>query len=231
MPAALTRAETDQNLAELKNLLAGELTAAAPLPEQTVQDAPSAASWINAVRGKTGTLRHPRIAFFCLNGGAGAAQLAELQAAETQTVALAGIINSDLQVYEVPASRDIGDALHAVAYGMTAVQAGLDILGLACLGDDNFESLPPTLDALLASDRADLAALLGAALAARLARVPVVGDGRAFSYVMTLLQQADAAASRHMVVAADLIGRDETDIPPRVAAAMAYLKSATALKN
>jgi hypothetical protein len=223
-----------QDIADLHRLLDHELRAALALPPAADTAAPAA--WLAAVRGRQTGMRHPRLALFCCETWAESAEFQALQTGEAPLAKMAEAINTDLQVHEVPviAAGAPAHIMQAVVYGMTAVQPGLDLLGLSLSPEGDAAAFPaPGLDALLVSGRGDLAALCGAAMAARLARVPVTGAGKGFAYAMDLLK--DAAG--HMRAAEGLMtgetDGDETgggETPAqRTAVAMAYLKSLAAL--
>ncbi len=232
MPAALTREETVENIAALQNLLAGNLSQSVPLPPVSADQSPAAvARWLATVRGRSGALRHPRLALFGQSNARNQEKLAALQKGDDALSRLAETVNSDLQIYEVPvaAAGDETALLQAIAFGMTAVQPGLDVLGLGSLDEEVPTTIAPTLTGLLHSGRSDLGALCGAALAARLARVAVTGTGSAYDYAVNWLQNADPAAAHHMIAASKLLEESTGDTATTVAAAMAYLKSAAAL--
>jgi len=203
-------------------------------------------AWLSAWQGRhPPRLERPRVAVFAGNHGVAAQGVSAYPAAVTkQMVAnfiaggaainqLCKTIDADLRVYEMnldeptadftqgPAMSE-ADCAHAMAYGMMAVEPGLDILCLGEMGIANTTSaaalchalfggagkdwvgpgtgvegdglkrkiaaveagaianraaLGDPLAALAALGGRELAAIAGAVLAARLARVPVVLDG------------------------------------------------------
>jgi nicotinate-nucleotide--dimethylbenzimidazole phosphoribosyltransferase len=203
-------------------------------------------AWLSAWQGRhPPRLDRPRVAVFAGNHGVAAQGVSAYPAAVTkQMVAnfvaggaainqLCKAIDADLRVYEMnldeptadftrgPAMSE-ADCAHAMAYGMMAVEPGLDILCLGEMGIANTTSgaalcralfggaagdwagpgtgvegeglkrkvaaveagvaanraaLGDPLQTLAALGGRELAAIAGAVLAARLARVPVVLDG------------------------------------------------------
>jgi nicotinate-nucleotide--dimethylbenzimidazole phosphoribosyltransferase len=108
-------------------------------------------------------------------------------------------LDCDLRLYDLGTERPTADsrlgpamteaeACLAASYGMMAVEPGLDLLALAAIGSG--AALAGTLisgalgdadplAALAALGGPDIAAMLGAILAARLAGIPVILDGAA----------------------------------------------------
>jgi nicotinate-nucleotide--dimethylbenzimidazole phosphoribosyltransferase len=215
------------------------------------------------------TMAHPRTAVFAGNHGVAARGVSAYPAAVTAQMVqnfLAGgaavnqlceAMDADLRVYEMaldeptadftaaPAMSDEDCAL-AVAYGMMAVEPGIDVLALGEMGIANTTSAAALCCALFggsagqwvgpgtgvvgdalqrkiaavddavrlhrpqASDALDLlarlggrelAAIAGAIIAARRARVPVVLDGYATTAAAAVLFKLDPRALDHCVVA------------------------------
>lgn len=235
MTAQPQSAEIRQHLDDIRRLLSQDLAAAAaldvPRPQtpEALYETGAAAQWLAGVRGKSGALRHPRCAVYH-GGTATAARLAAIQAGRDALSALSLEINADLQVYDLTAEQDgPADAaamLHAMTYGMMAVQPGLDILAVACLDDRTVGDGPLTLDLLLESGRADMAALCGTLIAARLARLPVVTGGRAATQVAGILRGAAEGAGDHILSAHNLLPTGLPNDGARDALmAIAYLKA------
>jgi nicotinate-nucleotide--dimethylbenzimidazole phosphoribosyltransferase len=170
---------------------------------------------------------------------------------------LCGLVDADLRVYELALDEptrdftqapamDEEDCARAIAYGMAAVETGVDVLALGEMGIANTTSaaalclglfggeagdwvgrgtgiddaaLQCKTDAVargvaLHRDRLDdpfevlrclggleLAAIVGAVMAARMARIPVVLDGFTCTAAAAVLHAADLHALDHCVVA------------------------------
>src|SRR5690349_21180637 len=226
--------------------------------------------WLATWQGKhPPSVDHPRTAVFAGNHGVAARGVSAYPAAVTAQMVqnfiaggaavnqLCRAIDADLRVYEMtldeptqdfteaPAMSDADCAL-AMAYGMTSVEPGVDLLALGEMGIGNTASAaalcgalfggsaaawvgPGTgvagaalerkiavVDAALAHHRPaatdpfdvlrrlggrELAAIAGAVVAARRARVPVVLDGYACTAAAAVLFAADRHALDHCVVA------------------------------
>lgn len=204
------------------------------------------AQWLSAWQGRhPPRLERPRVAVFAGNHGVAARGVSAYPAAVTaQMVAnfiaggaainqLCKVIDADLRVYEMDLERPTADftrgpamdeeeCAHAIAYGMMAVEPGLDVLCLGEMGIANTAAGAALAHALFGGQAADwvgpgtgvegpglqrkidavaagvaanhgalgdplavlaalggreLAAIVGAVLAARLARLPVLLDG------------------------------------------------------
>lgn len=197
--------DIEGNIADIARLLESDLVATAALPACAAHTAAAVQDWLAAIRGKRASLRHPRIALFAGKGSD--ARIATLQDGKDPLCALSEDINCDLQVYELPdgTGSDRAAQLHALTYGMMAVQPGLDALAMASL-NNNDAPVFANLDDLLASPRADLAAALGAMIAARLARVPVLACGAALHSVSALMERIQAGNAAHVLHAEPLLG-------------------------
>ncbi len=202
-------------------------------------------------------IRHPRIALFMSMHGAHpekqTAMPQALKALHEGTHALSPLAqdaNADLQVYELNMDappRDFRrentllphEAAHAVSYGLMAVQPGIDLLVAACLNpaaENAAEKILATLkqgkgapfDALLASGGLDIAGLMGAIIAARLAHIPVLLDGKGAAAAAALLQALRPDASAHTRDAAAIL-EDKMHPQPGMAGALliSFLKSLT----
>lgn len=189
--------------------------------------------WLADVQGRLQpAIRHPRAALFLSRHGFAAERqqgLDDLPAAIARPghplSAMAAGLNADLQVYELDLARASGDpaqgpalteqdALQALAYGMMSVQPGVDALVLAlpnpaarlaaqAIRDDLAQGADPLL-ALLKHGGFDIAAALGAAVAARLAKVPVLLDSSA-DVIDALLRAFSPDAAAHLRTAPDVI--------------------------
>ncbi len=229
------------------------------------------AYWVACWQGRTPPqLRHPRTAVFAGNHGIAAAHpvsafpvavttqmVANFQAGGAAVNQLCAVADSDLRVYELdldhptadfsqgPAMTEEGCA-RAIAYGMMAVEPGLDIIALGEMGIGNTTSAAALATALFGGAAADwvgpgtgvddagialkcrliaeglavnaealtdpfsvlrclggyeLAAIVGAILAARMGRVPVLLDGYACTVAASVLYALDPKAIDHCLVA------------------------------
>lgn len=192
-------------------------------------------------------IRHPRIALFAARHGAFAEKqqgladsLAAFNAGTHPVAPLALESNADLKVYELDLetpSRDYRaekalseqEAAQALAYGMMSVQPGVDLLLLAAVNpvaDLAAEEISRALkakmdpfDALLRFGGFDIAAITGAIVAARLARMPVVLDGFAAETAAALLQALRPDAAAHARKASGILS-EKTALPPPCAGAL-----------
>lgn len=192
--------------------------------------------WVADVQAKAQpSMRHPRITLFLSRHGIAedlqqdlAALTAALSKPSHPLSAIASEINADLQVYELDlttasgnpqngAAMDETGAMQALAYGMMAVQPGVDTVVIAlpnpavpmaaksiahALGHKE-----DALDALLQYGSFDIAAALGAALAARLAKAPVLLDDSA-EIIAPLLAALSPSAALHVLPARAVITQD-----------------------
>ena len=234
------------------------------LPPVSAQIAPAQAAalgsfaahrqWLADTQGKTQpALTHPRMALFLSRYGfAQDAQkdLALLPAALAKPAhplsALAMDMNADFQVYELDLDNASGDpasgaalseeeAMQALAYGMMAVQAGIDSLVIALpnpAAPKAAAALRAALaqkgdafDALLAAGSFDIAAALGAAIAARLAKAPVILDDSA-EVIGEMMQSFSPQAAAHIRHAREVISENMTPQPAlRGALALSLLRA------
>jgi nicotinate-nucleotide--dimethylbenzimidazole phosphoribosyltransferase len=214
-------------------------------------------------------LRHPRTAVFAANHGIAAQGVSAYPAAVTRQMVqnfidggaavnqLCEAVDADLRIYEMALdepTRDFsqepamseGDCARAMAYGMMAVEPGLDVLALGEMGIGNTTSAAALCLALFGGEAEDwvgpgtgvtgdalahktrviaeavalhrplmtdpfealrclggleLAAIAGAVMAARLARIPVLLDGYVSTAAAAVLWAADRRALDHCVVA------------------------------
>jgi nicotinate-nucleotide--dimethylbenzimidazole phosphoribosyltransferase len=226
--------------------------------------------WLATWQGKhPPTLNHPRTAVFAGNHGVAARGVSAYPAAVTAQMVqnfvaggaavnqLCKAIDADLRVYEMnleqptadftaePAMSDSDCAL-AMAYGMMAVEPGVDIIALGEMGIGNTTAAAALCGGLFGGDAADwvgpgtgvagaalthkiaivdealkrhrrqatdpldmlrrlggreLAAIAGAVIAARRARVPVVLDGYACTAAAAVLFAAEPTAIDHCIIA------------------------------
>ncbi len=226
--------------------------------------------WLATWQGKhPPTIDHPRTAIFAGNHGVAVRGVSAYPATVTAQMVqnfigggaavnqLCKIADADLRVYELaleeptadfviaPAMSD-GDCAMAMAYGMMAVEPGVDLIALGEMGIGNTTSAAAlccalfggeakdwvgpgtgvagealtrkieTVEAGLARHRGEatdaldllrrlggreLAALVGAIIAARRGRVPVVLDGYAATAAAAVLYAMDNRALDHCIVA------------------------------
>ncbi len=131
--------------------------------------------------------------------------------------AVASQLEADLRLYELdlakphaanPPAMTEDAGLRAISYGMLAVESGLHIIALAADGDGTAKAARRLEVALATSDDGlstlfshggtEIAALFGAMLAARLAKIPVVADGDSARAALALLQKMAPQASSHV---------------------------------
>ncbi|MSP89183.1 MAG: nicotinate-nucleotide--dimethylbenzimidazole phosphoribosyltransferase, partial [Alphaproteobacteria bacterium] len=227
-------------------------------------------SWLATWQGRhPPRLDHPRTAVFAGNHGVAAQGVSAFPSAVTAQMVLnfqnggaavnqlCRTVDADLRVYEMnldqptqdftagPAMTD-EDCARAFAYGMMAVEPGIDVLALGEMGIANTSSASALCAALFGGSGADwagpgtgiagdqlrhkaavidralalhraafgdpleimrrlggveLAAISGAVIAARLARIPVVLDGFACTAAAAVLHAIDRRALDHCLVA------------------------------
>lgn len=228
------------------------------------------AQWMATWQGRhPPTANHPRTAVFVGNHGVAALGVSAYPAAVTQQMVknfldggaavnqLCRVVDADLRVYELnleeptadftrAAAMSEEDCALAIAYGMTSVEPGVDLLAVGEMGIANTTSAAALCHALFGGTAAEwvgpgtgvagsalarktvvvaegvarhlgestepfellrrlggreLAAIVGAIMAARQARVPVILDGYAASAAAAVLFAADARALDHCLVA------------------------------
>jgi nicotinate-nucleotide--dimethylbenzimidazole phosphoribosyltransferase len=228
------------------------------------------AHWLATWQGKhPPTASHPRTAVFAGNHGVARRGVSAYPAAVTAQMVqnfvaggaavnqLCRSVDADLRVYEMSldeptadftgaAAMSDADCALAMAYGMMAVEPGIDLLALGEMGIANttsaaalacalwggaaadwvgpgtgvagaaFEHKIAVVDQAVALHRGaarepfellrrlggrELAAIVGAVMAARRARVPVLLDGYATTAAASVLQAADSHALDHCLVA------------------------------
>jgi len=238
-------------------------------PESALGKLEEIVAWLATWQGKyPPKINHPRTAVFAANHGVANLGVSAFPSSVTEQMVqnfisggaavnqLCKVFDSDLRVYELaldqptndftqgPAMTE-ADCAHAMAYGMMAVEPGLDILCLGEMGIGNTTSASALSLALfggnakdwvgsgtgISSDSLDkkikivqqacelhknvkgdplaifaalggleLAAIAGAILAARLARVPVVLDGFACTVAAAILYAIKPCTIDHCLV-------------------------------
>lgn len=158
---------------------------------------------------------------------------------ESPSAAMARVVNADLQVFELDLEHGTGDyrtgpalaeaeAARAIAYGMMAVQAGIDVLVLAGFGEGSARTAAAlcavlgaaagaeaSVDAAVVRARTggtpqdafdwlaevgglETCAMIGAMLAARLAKVPVLVEGPAAGAARVVLSALGDGLADHV---------------------------------
>ena len=226
--------------------------------------------WMATWQGKhPPTVEHPRVAVFAGNHGVAALGVSAYPAEVTRQMVLnftsgGAAVNqlcknadADLRVYEMALDQPTADftkepamsetdCVRAMAYGMTCVEPGIDLLALGEMGIANTTSAAALTAALFGGDGAgwagpgtgvhgaqlqrkaevidlglarhrdvladplralqclggqELAAIVGAVMAARIARVPALLDGFATTAAAAVLYRIDPHALDHCWVA------------------------------
>lgn len=224
----------DPSLAEIRGLIEGlPAWGDGHAPDSSDTSVPEAgslglldglAAWMSAGTGRfPPRLERPRAAVFLgrwgESGDADAAStLDALRAGRARPNALCRAYDAELRVYEMTIAAGAGgltppQCAAAMAYGMTAVDEGLDLLCLAALGPGVAEAAARLGGALFDGSDGDplaalarhgghaLAALAGALAAARVARVPVILDGFAALAAAAALHRLNRSALDHCVLA------------------------------
>jgi nicotinate-nucleotide--dimethylbenzimidazole phosphoribosyltransferase len=227
-------------------------------------------AWLAAWQGKpVPLLDHPRICLFAGNHGvvagtdrSAAARVQSILDGDAEINRLCEAADADLRVYEMALDRPTRDfsreaamseeeCARAMAYGMMAVEPGLDLLCLGALGDGSEtaaaalclmlhdgvasdwsapdvakvvaagamrhgEAANDPLEALRRIGGYELAAVAGAVMAARLARVPVVLDGFAALAAAGVVWKLDRRGLDHCRVAAIAAGQGAQSLLARL---------------
>ena len=209
--------------------------------------------WLAKAQGKQPELRHMRLALFA--GAHGYApdntqtirdNLRQISEGNAPVVAMIQSIDADLRVYELDLDTPTADyrhapalsedqAAHAMAYGMMAVEAGVQLLALSTVGNahaevyqDLLKNLPQSEDPLATLAHhggLECCAMLGALLAARLAKVPVLLDGPAAEAAAAVLAQLSAESTHHAAAAQSLEPEITSENGTKAALGMAKLKT------
>ncbi len=180
--------------------------------------------WLARSQGGKPVLRRMRLAIYV--GAHGCAEsveetrqrLAALTSGTDPVVRILTEADADLRAYELDLDTPTADfrsgpalseeaAAHAMSYGMMAVEPGLSLLALTGLGAGGelaypalLAELPHSTDPLATLAQfggLEACAILGAILAARLAKVPVLLDGLAAEAAAQVLVKLDPHALQH----------------------------------
>jgi nicotinate-nucleotide--dimethylbenzimidazole phosphoribosyltransferase len=200
-------------------------------------------------------IRHPRIGLFMAAHGAFPERqqdlrltLKMLNEGKHPIAPLAEQADCDLQVYELDLSGPSADfrkapaltaaaAGHAISYGLMAVQPGIDLLAIAALnpvadlaGERIAAALKEKTDpfkALLLYGGLDIAAMFGLAIAAQLARMPVLLEGKGALAAGALLRALRPEAAAHLRNVNDIQPKQAATVKPGTAGALAipFLKT------
>lgn len=220
---------------EIRQLVKNDLPALKDIPAPAaLGDIAAVWAWLATSQGRDKPLlRHPRIALFATAGAA--AQLDDIRNGRHPLNPLAEEANADLQVYELgsrSAEPDANEIAHALAYGMMAVQPGIDLLVLAALdpaaektGAAVIEKLKTT-EPLAAIATLDIAAMAGALVAARLAKAPVLLEGKAALAAAAVIEAMNKGAASHVRDVGDIpFARTSLPLPCRAAMLVPFLKA------
>lgn len=181
--------------------------------------------WLARAQGQKPQAERIRLAIFAGAHGCSPSsaedtrkRIAPLTGADDPVVRILQQQDADLRLYELDLDHPTADftkgpalaldaAAHAMAYGMMAVEPGLHLLALAGIGEGGaqahealLKALPQSEDALAtlaAHGGMETCAMLGAILAARLAKVPVLLDGLAAEAAAAVLARMSADATLH----------------------------------
>ena len=224
-------------------------------PPAALRDLAGLWRWLADAQHKSRpSISRPRLAIFLSRHGAFPGQqetlpllLSELEKGNHASAALARAANADLQVYELDLARPSRDfragtalnedeAAQAVAYGMMTMQPGVDLLLVSApnpVADLASTEIRRALkagmdpfDALMRFGGFDIAAMAGAIVAARLARVPVVLEGAAAEAAADILAALQEDAAAHTRKSSALLWeRTELPAPCRGALLIPFLKS------
>lgn len=212
--------------------------------------------WLARAQGGKPTLQRMRLAIYA--GAHGCAvnsaqeTRAQLEALTPETSPLVRVVqaaDADLRVYELDLDSPTADfrqgaalteeaVAHAMAYGMMAVEPGLHLLALAGFGVGGEEAYAALREALHTSDTplealaqyggVEVCAIVGALLAARLAKVPVLLDGGAAAMAAEIVAKLSRDALSHCA-SAQAMDSEVTGIGLASALSLSRLKGVVAL--
>ena len=160
-------------------------------------------------------LNHPRVCVFAGIYSSASADAVESLRTEVKILSsgqgrlpeLCQKSDCDLRLYEMnlsTATKNEAEAAHAIAYGMTAVDAGVDLMIVQAMqagGGDAYDALlhsdSDALDQIASGGGREMAGIAGAILAARMARVPVILDGMHASIIGAALSKLYPTLTDH----------------------------------
>lgn len=219
------------NFAEIRQL-AQALPCLAPVEAPHVPlhgQSAEALLWLTQASGKKPELRHMRLALFAATHGCFPESLPftqerveSLTRASDPVVKVLSAVDADLRVYELDLTTPTRDyrhgpaldeaaAAHAMAYGMMAVEQGVQLLAVGGLGAGGelahaelLRRLPTSQDplqTLAETGGLECCAILGALIAARIAKVPVLADGLAAEAALAVLNALHHEGGAHVRLA------------------------------
>lgn len=232
----MTAGIAQASFAEIRDLLTALPGPVAAGPDADAGEAPDLLDglrlWLSGWQGRTAPqLDRPRAAVFvgrndayagAAEGGVSAAQaaIAAFRDGRAAAARLCRHSDAELRVHELAVEDGDGDpaltesaCATAMAYGMMAVEEGLDLLCLTATGpgmeqaaaalcralDGGAETDP--LEALRRHGGHAIAAVAGSIMAARMGRVPVLLDGLASTAAAAVLHRLDRRALDHCLAA------------------------------
>jgi len=182
-------------------------------------------AWLARAQGRKPEVRHMRLALFAGAHGCAAnstektrEKLEILTQGTSPLARIVGEADADLRVYELDLATPTADfgispalteeeAAHAMAYGMMAVEPGVQLLALAGFGTGGELAHKALTDAVRESDTPletlarfggrEVCAIVGAILAARLAKMPVLLDGLAAEAAAEVLARLSRDSLAH----------------------------------
>ena len=182
-------------------------------------------AWLAGVIAKNNfSLRHPRLAIFAGQTLDASTEektslinrIERLSRADDVLARLAQSVDADLRLYEMaledPNASFLGEAelCNAMSYGMMAVENGVHILSLSCMGAgsdgwtrkmfieaQNSLGSKDAFDILLSFPSAEIAACFGTILASGMARVPLLLDGDSALIAAYLLSRNNSRLVDH----------------------------------
>jgi hypothetical protein len=171
------------------------------------------------------SIRHPRATYFASSyAGDEAATQKEIQklaAGDHAITRLCALTNADLRVYEMDITNPApapglteSEAAHALSYGLMAVDEKVDTLVVAALSAGADAAMQAVLNTLSEKDadvlailarytRHDLCALVGAAVAACMAHIPVICGRKTYAFLEAVLKALRASGETPLMTATE----------------------------